>query len=301
MACAESKPQASYLSRDMARRQIMSILLGLVPALATPPEGTLVPPVQGAYVGFRWQGTANPYDASFSCNLGWREVLYEAENPALAYNFIGMEFLSNTAAHELSVGARMFVQPTSFLQTGLSYERIGFPFGVLSLAGHPERTEDDVWTESYHLSPAWPDMFTWKWSVHREVGSFQGKFQGYWSRIDIDKSMDSIYVPNNDIVCRSRDDIMGLDMSLGYVFETPFLAAVGPVYSYATSVDHDIEQGRGGIWMQAWPFSSRSGEIIPYWTLRSRVDLWANHSSRQWQPRFELTLGWERNIFQPDR
>lgn len=283
----------------MARRQIMSILLGLVPALATPPEGTLVPPVQGAYVGFRSQATANPWDASFSWNLGWREVLYETPNPALAFNFIGMEFLSNTAVHEWSLGARMFVQPTSFLQTGLSYERIGFPFGVLSLAGHPDRTEDDVWTESYHLSPSWADMFSWKWSIHRETGALQGRVQGYWSRIDIDNSLDSIYVPNSDIVCRSRDDIMGVDLSLGYVFETPFLASIGPVYSYTQSIDHEIEQSRTGLWIQAWPFSTRAGEIIPYLTLRSRFDLWTDHASRKWQPRIELTFGWERNIFQP--
>ena len=97
-----------------------------------------------------------------------------------------------------------------------------------------------------------------------------------------------------------RDDIINLVASLGYVTEAPFLAAVGPVYSYTQAVDHEIERGRVGIWMQAWPFSSRSGEFVPFWTLRSRLDLWTTHTSRRWQPRLELTLGWERNIFQPN-
>lgn len=277
----------------------MSILLGAIPVLASPPEGTLVPPVQGAYVGFRSQVTANPWDASFSGNLGWREVIYPADHPALAYNFIGMEFLSQNSTHQLSIGARMFVQPASFFQSSLAYERIGFPFGVISFSGMPNRSENDIWVDGHDFDPAWADMFTWKWSIHREVGVLQGRLQGAWSRIDIDNSLDSVYLPNMDILSRSRDDLISLDASIGYVTETPFLAAVGPVYSYNQSVDHNIRRERMGIWMQAWPFSSRSGDIVPFWTLRSRLDLWTTHGSRQWQPRLELTLGWERNIFQP--
>jgi len=278
----------------------MSILFALVPVFAAPPEGTLVPPVQGAYLGFRSQATANPWDANFSWNLGWREVVYTTESPALAYNFIGMEFLSQTATHEGSLGARMFVQPASFFQTSLGYERIGFPFGLHSFSGHPDQSQDVIWMGGHTLDFAWADMFSWKWSFHREVGSLQWKIQGTWSRIDIDNSLDSLYIPNYDMISRSRDDIMSFDATMGYVTEAPFLAAVGPACSYSQSVDHKIEQSRVGVWMQAWPFSSRSGEIIPYWTLRSRLDLWTNHSSRQWQPRLELTLGWERNLFQPN-
>lgn len=283
----------------MRRRQFMSILCGLSTCLAAPPEGTLVPPIQGAYLGFRSQVTANPWDASFSWNLGWREVVYSAEHPAFAYNFIGMEFLSQNATHEMSIGARMFVQPTSFTQSSLSYERIGFPFGVVSFAGKPNGSENDIWMGDHTLDPAWADMFTWRWSFHREVGVVQGRIQGSWSRIDIDRDMDSVYLPNSDIISRSRDDLMSIDASLGYVTEAPFLAAVGPVFSYIRSIDHGIERKRVGISMQAWPFSARSGEIKKYWTLRSRLDLWTSHASRRWQPRLELTLGWERNIFQP--
>ncbi len=277
----------------------MSLLAALAPVLAAPPEGTLVPPVQGAYFGFRSQATANPWDANVSWNLGWREVVYEAEHPALAYNFIGMEFLSQIAAHQSSIGARMFIQPVSFAQASLSYERIGFPFGVISFAGTPDRSENDIWMNNHVLDFSWGDMFTFRWSFQREVGILQGRLQGSWSRIDLDNAFDSVYLPNLDILSRSRDDLISVDASLGYVTETPFLAAVGPVFSYLQSIDHGIERKRVGVWMQAWPFSARNGEIKKYWTLRSRLDLWTTHSSRQWQPRLELTLGWERNIFQP--
>ncbi|MEN9309754.1 MAG: hypothetical protein RL173_3686 [Fibrobacterota bacterium] len=277
----------------------MSILLALGPVLAAPPEGTLVPPVQGAYLGFRSQVTANPWDANFSWNFGWREVVYSSEAPALAYNFIGMEFMSQSATHEASLGARMFVQPTSFFQTSLGYERVGFPFGIISFQDRTSQTDDALWTSSHEIDPSWADMFSWKWSFHREVGTVQWRIQGNWSRIDIDNTLDYLYIPNYDLISRSRDDLLLLDATVGFVTEAPFLAAVGPSYNYAMSVDHGIEQSRAGVWMQAWPFSSRTGEIIPYWTLKSRLDIWLDHSSRQWQPRLELTLGWERNIFQP--
>ncbi len=284
----------------MARRQFMSIFLALVPTFAKPPEGTLVPPVQGAYIGVRASGTANPWDAGGQANFGWREVLFTAEHPMLSYNFVGMEFMSRSATHDLALGARLFVQPVSFLQTSVAYERICYPFGLVSFTGHPDKSEDEIWTEPLEWNDSWADVFSWRWSVHREIGTLQGRISGTWSRIDVDNSLDSLYIPGFDLVARSRDDIMSLDASIGYVTEAPFLAAVGPVYSYTQSVDHEIERGRVGIWMQAWPFSSRSGEFVPFWTLRSRLDLWTTHTSRRWQPRLELTLGWERNIFQPN-
>lgn len=276
----------------------MSILAALAPAMATPPAGTLVPPVQGAYIGFRTFATANPWDAGGFMNFGWREVVYAHDNPMLSYNFIGMEFLCKGATHDHSLGARLFVQPTSFFQTSLAYERILFPFGVTSFSGSPTKSEDDIWKQPLDWNDSWADMFSWKWSIHREVGILQWRLSGNWSRIDIDNSKDSVYVPGLDIIARSRDDIMSLDANIGYVTEAPFLAAVGPAYSYTQSVDHTIERGRVGVWMQAWPFSTSHGEIVPYWTLRSRLDLWTTHTSRRWQPRLELTLGWERNIFQ---
>jgi hypothetical protein len=232
-------------------------------------------------------------------DFGWREVMYQTEAPALAYNYIGMEFVSQAVVQELDFGVRVVLQPTSFLQTSLAYERIGYPFGLISLAGDPGRSENDIWNLSGGLSSDWADEFTWQWSVLKEIGSMQGRISGFWSRIDIDENRDSLYLPSQDIVVQSRDDIIGFDLFAGYISQAPFLTAIGPAVSTLTSIDHRVERDRAGVWLQAWPFSNRHGQVIPYWTIRSRVDVWTEHSSRRWEPRLELTIGWESNIFQP--
>ena len=101
-----------------------------------------------------------------------------------------------------------------------------------------------------------------------------------------------------DILVQSRDDILGAEFFAGYISQTPFLTAAGPAVSLLRSVDHKIDRNRSGVWIQAWPFSNRQGDVIPYWTVRSRLDIWTEHSSRRWEPRVELTIGWERNLFQ---
>jgi hypothetical protein len=283
----------------MSRRILVILLLSWAMADADVAEGVMVPPVEGAYLGFRTQATANPWNAGMGADFGWREVMYQAQAPALAYNYIGMEFLSQAIVQELDFGVRVVLQPTSFLQTSLTYERIGYPFGLISLAGDPGRSEDDIWNLSNGVTSNWADEFTWQWSVLKEIGSMQGRISGFWSRIDIDDTRDSLYLPSQDIVVQSRDDIIGLDFFAGYISQTPFLTAIGPAISTLTSIDHRVQRDRAGVWLQAWPFSQRHGQVIPYWTIRSRVDVWTEHSSRRWEPRLELTIGWESNIFQP--
>lgn len=285
----------------MVRRTFLSILLSTSLAMAGVSAGTLAPPVQGGYLGFLTKATANPWNASFAGNLGWREVLYEADNPAFAYNFIGMEFVSQALIQELDVGARVVLQPTGFLQTSLAYHRISFPNGLVSMAHGTGASENEIWNLSRGLDAVWADQFTFLGALQKEFGSLQFRVETRWTRINIDDIRDSLYLPAEDLVVESRDDIMGLDVSVGYIFTAPILGAVGPCYSDVLSYEHDLDRQRAGFWFQAWPFSADDGEIKPYWTLRSKVELWSRHSTRAWEPRFELTLGWERNIFQKQK
>ena len=282
----------------MLRQILLTFLLCGAVADAEVAEGTMVPPVQGAYVGIRTQATANPWNAGVGADFGWREVMYEAQNPAFAYNYIGMEFISQAIVQEADFGVRVVFQPTSFLQSSLAYHRIGYPTGLISLAGNPNRSEDDIWDLSGGLRANWADQFTWHWAVQKEFGSIQGRLSAFWSRIDIDDTRDSLYLPSQDIIVQSRDDIFGAELFAGYIVQTPFLTATGPAISLLRSVDHKVDRNRAGMWLQTWPFSNRPGEVIPFWTIRSRLDFWTEHSSRRWEPRLELTIGWERNIFQ---
>src|ERR1035437_1067646 len=283
----------------MLRQILLTFLLCGATAEAEVAEGTLVPSVQGAYLGVRTQATVNPWNVGVGWDFGWREVMYPAQNPAFAYNFIAMEFISQAIVQEADFGVRVVFQPTSFLQSSLAYHRIGYPTGLISLAANPGRSEDDIWNLSSGLHSDWADQFTWHCALQKEFGSIQGRFSGFWSRIDIDDFRDSLYLPSQDIVVQSRDDIFGAEFFVGYISQTPFLTAVGPAVSLLRSVDHKVDRNRAGIWLQTWPFSSRQGEVIPFWTVRSRLDIWTEHSSRKWEPRLELTIGWERNLFQP--
>lgn len=285
----------------MVRRTFLSILLTTSLAMAGVSAGTLAPPVQGAYLGFRTKASANPWNASLAADLGWREVLYEAENPAFSYNFIGMEFVSQALIQELDVGARVVLQPTGFLQTSLAYHRISFPNGLVSMGNGTGASENEIWNLSRGLDAEWADQFTWLGALQKEFGSLQFRVETRWSRINIDDKRDSLYLPAEDLVVESRDDIMGLDVAVGYIFTAPILGAVGPCYSDILSYEHEVDRQRAGLWFQAWPFSADNGEIKPYWTLRSKVELWGRHGTRKWEPRFELTLGWERNIFQKQK
>ena len=285
----------------MGMRILSTLLLVWATADAEVAEGTIVPPVQGAYLGARIQSTANPWNAGVGANFGWREVMYQAEHPAFSYNYIGMEFITQDIVQKLDFGVRVVFQPASFLQTSLAYDRIGYPFGLVSVSGQSNGSEDDIWNFSNGLQSSWADEFTLNVSVQKEIGNIQGRIQGRWSRLDIDNKRDSLYEPSEDIVLRSRDDIVGLEISAGYITQAPFLAAVGPAATYLRTFDHDIERTRAGLWIQAWPFSRKQGEVIPYWTVKSRLDLWTEHPTRQWQPRLELTIGWERNIFQSNQ
>ena len=280
-------------------RVILSLLLLCGIARAEVAEGALVPAVQGAYVGIRAQATANPWNAGMGGDFGWREVMYESHDPALAYNFIGMEFVSQAIVQEQDFGVRVVLQPTSFLQTSLAYHRIAFPWGLVEMKGNPSRSEDDIWKLSDGVVNRWADQFTWQWSVQKEIGTIQGRFSGFWSRIDVDENRDSVYLPSLDIVSQTRDDILGFEFFAGHISQDPFLVAIGPAVSYLRSLNDQIERSRLGLWVQAWPFSKHQGEVIPFLTLRSRLDLWTDHPSRKWEPRVEVTLGWERNIFQP--
>jgi hypothetical protein len=284
----------------MLRQILLTFLLCGATAEAEVAEGTLVPPVQGAYVGVRTQATANPWNAGVGWDFGWREVMYPAQSPAFAYNYIGMEFISQAIVQEADFGVRVVFQPTSFLQSSLDYHRIGYPTGLISLSGNPNRSEDDIWDLSGGLHSNWADEFTWHWAVQKEFGAIQGRVSAFWSRIDIDDTRDSLYLPSLDIISQSRDDIIGAEFFAGYMSQAPFLTAVGPAVSLLRSVDHKVDRDRAGIWLQAWPFSRRQGDVIPFWTVRSRLDIWTEHSSRRWEPRLELTIGWERNLFHPN-
>ena len=286
----------------MARRILLAVpLLIWATAHAEVAEGTIVPPVQGAYLGARLQATANPWNAGVGADFGWREVMYQAENPALSYNYIGLEFLTQDIPQKLDFGVRVIFQPASFMQASLAYDRIGYPFGLFSTTEEPSRSEDDIWDVTNGIQSSWADEFTLNISLQKEIGNIQGRIQGRWSRLDIDNKRDHLYEPSEDIVLGSRDDIVGLDVSAGYISQLPFLSAVGPAATYLRTIDHNIERTRAGMWIQAWPFSRRQGDVIPFWTVKSRLDLWTEHPSRQWQPRLELTIGWERNIFQSNQ
>jgi hypothetical protein len=283
----------------MSCRAILSLLLLAGAARAEVAEGALVPAVQGAYIGIRAQATGNPWNAGMGWDFGWREVMYESSDAALAYNYIGMEFVSQAIVQEQDFGVRVVFQPTSFLHTSLAYHRIAYPFGLVSMAGNPNRSEDAIWDMPTGVQNRWADEFTWQWSVQKVIGTVQGRVSGHWSRIDIDANTDSLYLPSQDIVARSRDDIVGFEFQAGRFFQNPFLIEVGPAITTLRSFNDRIDRSRAGLWVQAWPFSNRKGDFIPFWTLRSRVDFWTEHPSRRGEPRLEVTLGWERNLFQP--
>lgn len=257
----------------------------------------LVPPIQGAYLGWRSDATANPYGGAFRTALGWREKIYVCEGDWTGYNYVGGEFLGQARPHELHVGARMILQPWSFFQTSIAYERIAYPFGLLDVSEGGVTSEDDVWS-SWRVDEArWGDAFTWSSSLQKEFGSFQFHLRGDWTRLDIDGSRDdSLYLPIDDIPVRSRDDILRVDGMIGVRVERPLLSAWGLAYNTTASLENDIQRRRVGVWAQAWPFSQRSDGLIRFWHVLGRLDLWLTHEHRAGQPRAEFSIGWERNL-----
>lgn len=261
-------------------------------------ERSLVPPIRGSYIGWKAEATANPYGGVTQGWFGWREPLFESPSDWLAYNFMGIEFSGAARTHELHVGARLMVQPTSNIQAALDYRRIAFPWGLASLTNRSPKEEDRIWDKWEWGAARWGDEFTGSLSLQKEVGRVQGRFRADWSRLDVDELDEkALYIPSEDIPTASRDDIFRGDSYLGYRVAKPFLSAWGVAYTIEHSVEADYTRDRAGIWLQAWPFSSRSPQaLMRYWNARARIDFWLRHELRKNEPRLEVSIGWEKNI-----
>lgn len=275
--------------------------LTLLPALASAgDERSLVPPVRGSYLGWRTEATGNPYGASISGWFGWREPLFESTSDLVAYNFMGIEFSGSTRSHESHIGARLVMQPISLFQASLDYRRTAYPWGLASLQNSSPKAEDRIWDEWEWGEARWGDEFTGSASLQKEYGPVQGRLRLDWSRLDIDATRDSLYIPSEDIPTNSRDDILRGDAAVGYRVARPFLSAWGVAYTQTRSVDAGYQRDRAGLWVQAWPFSSRSpSALMRYWSARARVDVWIRHDLRKAEPRLELSIGWEKNLLSP--
>lgn len=285
------------------RPSIAFLLLasGIATAPRAEDERSLVPAVRGAYLGWEAEGTANPYGAATSGWFGWREPLFESTSDWLAYNFMGIEFSGAARTHELHVGARLMMQPTSNVQVALDYRRVAFPWGLAVLDNRSPKAEDRIWDDWDWGTAHWGDEFTGSISLQKEVGSVQGRLRADWSRLDIDDAKgESFYIPSEDIPTAARDDIYRLDSYLGYRVARPFLSAWGVAYTITHSVEAEYTRDRAGVWLQAWPFSSRSpSALMRYWNARARLDLWLRHDLRRNEPRLEVTIGWEKNLLAP--
>lgn len=287
----------------MIQRHLLALLLfaGSASPLLAKDERSLVPPVRGSYIGWKGDASANPYGAATQAWFGWREPLFESPSDWLAYNFMGIEFSGAARTHELHVGARLMVQPTSNLQASLDYRRIAFPWGLASLTNRSPKEEDRIWDEWDWGATRWGDEFTGSMSLQKEVGRVQGRLRADWSRLDVGEVEEkALYIPSEDIPTASRDDIFRGDSYLGYRVAKPFLSAWGVAYSIVHSVEADYTRDRAGVWLQAWPFSSRSPQaLMRYWNARARIDFWLHHELRKNEPRFEVSFGWEKNILAP--
>ncbi len=268
---------------------------------ATEAAQSLVPPVRGSYLGWRTDAVANPYGGGLNGWFGWREPLFESPSDWFTYNFMGLEFSTSARSHEGHVGARLVMQPVSLLQASLDYRRIAFPWGLASLQrSRSPKTEDRIWDDWEWGEARWGDEFTGSASLQKEFGPVQGRFRFDWSRLDIDDSRDSLYIPSEDIPTSNRDDLLRWDASIGYLVARPFLSAWGVAYNQLNSVEAGYTRDRAGVWVQAWPFSSRSpSALMRYWSARARLDFWIRHELREAEPRFELSLGWEKNLLAP--
>jgi len=276
------------------------VMIATAAGAAVGDENSLVPPVRGSYLGWRSEAVGNPYGANLIGWVGWRDPLFESTQDFCAYNFMGIEFSGSARSHESHIGARLMVQPISLVQLSLDYRRIAYPWGLVSLQHTSPKAEDRIWDTWDWGDARWGDEFTGTASIQKEYGPIQGRFKFDWSRLDIDDSRDSLYIPSEDIPCRSRDDILRGDASLGYLVASPFLSAWGVAYTDVRSVTAGYERDRAGLWVQAWPFSSRSPTaIMRYWHARARLDLWLHHELRKSEPRLEISIGWEKNLLAP--
>lgn len=283
-------------------RLFLALLLTGIATSHAADERSLVPPVRGAYLGWRAEATANPYGGAFGGWFGWREPLFESSSDWLAYNFMGIEFSGAARTHETHIGARLMMQPTSNIQASLDYRRIAFPWGIANLGNGSPKLEDRIWDDWDWGATRWGDEFTGSVALQKEVGRVQGRARLDWSRIDIDKvdGDGAVYIPSEDIPVSSRDDILRTDAYLGYRVANPFLSAWGLAYTLVHSVDADYTRDRVGVWLQAWPFSSRSpNALMRYWSARARLDIWLDHELRKREPRLEVTIGWEKNLLAP--
>lgn len=280
----------------------LAFVLGLtLTASAADDTRSLVPPVGGSYLGWRTAASANPYGAGVQGWIGWREPLFGSPSDWFAYNFIGIEFSTSVRSHETHMGARLMMQPLSLVQASLDYRRVAFPWGLESLAGsRSPKAEDRIWDNWDWGEMRWGDEFTGSIGIQKEFGPVQGRFRLDWSRLDIDDSRDSLYIPSEDIPCSNREDILRGDASLGYLVARPFLSAWGLAYTRTSTAQSNYERDRFGIYVKAWPFSSRSpGANLRYWHARARLDLWHNHNLRASEPRLEVSIGWEKNLLAP--
>jgi hypothetical protein len=285
----------------MVHRSILFVLASVGLSLASDARN-LAPAVQGPYLVWRGDLAVNPMDAGSYSALGWRERIYDDENPWLSYNHLGMELFGDFHPYELSVGSRMIVQPTSFFTAALSYRLVSFPDGVPSFAGGRSWSESQIdevmWKSPMNFS-TFGDEFSLKLSLHKDWGPWQWSAPLEWARMDIrDDLRDSVYIPSWDLLARSRDDLVRFSPTVGYRFDSPFLFGVGLAHTVAWTVDHDIETQRTGVWYQMWPFSGREAGEMRYWSLSARVDLWTENQYKRMQPRLELNLGWDRNLMQ---
>ena len=291
-----------YLSRAMNHTAALSILIAAGLACASP-ERNLAPAAQGPYLVWNGNVAVNPTDVGSYSALGWRERIFESSDSCLSFNYLGVEFFGNFHPSELSVGSRMLLQPTSFLSAGLTYRLVNYPRGVVAFSPGESWTESEVnrrlWHENNLSFNTFADEFSLKLSLHKDWGSWQWEFPFEWGRLDIrDDTRDSVYIPDYDLLAASRDDFIRLSPQIGYRFDAPFLFGVGVAHTATWTTAHQIRNQRTGIVYQMWPFSERkSGELLRYWSLSTRFDLWTESEYKHLQPRVEFSLGWDRNLF----
>lgn len=291
----------------MIYRTVLLTLAAAGLALASDARN-LAPAVQGPYLVWRGDLTVNPMNAGSYSALGWRERIYEHADPWLSFNHLGMELFADFHVYEFSVGSRLVVQPTSFATAALSYRLVNFPNGVASFEGGKRwseaRVHERLWRDNPLDFQTFGDEFSLKLSLHKDWGAWQGSLPLEWARLDVrDELRDSIYIPSWDLLGRSRDDYVRFSPAVGYRFDAPFLFGVGLAHTVAWSADEEITQPRvwnqrTGVWYQMWPFSGRSRGEMRYWSMMARLDLWTRNEYKKLQPRLELSLGWDRNLFQ---
>jgi hypothetical protein len=291
-----------YLSKAMHHTAALYLLLAAGLACASP-ERNLAPAAQGPYLAWKGNADLNPTDLKSYSALGWRERIYESDNPCLSYNYLGVEFFGNLRPSEFSGGSRMLVQPTSFFSASLTYRLIDYPRGVVSFAPDERWTESEInerlWKNHSFSFSTFADEFSLKLSLHKDWGAWQWEFPLEWGRYDIRDDTDRyVYIPSYDLLGDSRDDFVRISPMVGYRFDSPFLFGVGLAHTVTWTVSHQIRNQRTGVVYQMWPFSERKeGELLRYWSLSTRFDIWTENEYKRLQPRVEFSLGWDRNLF----